>query len=210
VRRFPQLLALVLAAALGAALIIELDHQQGPHDEISASARGPYRGSTHPFVIRLPSFTLRNQDGKLVSSHALIGRVIVLTFLDTDCKESCPVIAGVIGATIPRLTADERKQVTSLAVSVNPASDTPGTVHQFLRKRHALGKLDFLLGSVRTLEPVWHAFQILSAHKSGNADIHSAPVRIYDRNGVWVSTLSAGADLTIANLVHDIRQALSG
>jgi len=34
-------------------------------------------------------------------------------------------------------------------------------------------------------------------------------VRIYDRDGVWVSTLHAGADLTTENLVHDVRVALA-
>jgi hypothetical protein len=33
-------------------------------------------------------------------------------------------------------------------------------------------------------------------------------VRIFDRRGIWVSTLHAGIDLTPANLVHDIRAAL--
>jgi hypothetical protein len=34
-------------------------------------------------------------------------------------------------------------------------------------------------------------------------------VRIYDRNGTWVTTLHPGADLTEANLAHDIRAALA-
>lgn len=40
------------------------------------------------------------------------------------------------------------------------------------------------------------------------ADMHSAPVRIYDRDGLWVSTLHARADLTPENLAHDIEAAL--
>jgi hypothetical protein len=38
--------------------------------------------------------------------------------------------------------------------------------------------------------------------------MHSAPVRIYDREGRWRSTLHAGVDLTPANLAHDIGLAL--
>lgn len=55
---------------------------------------------------------------------------------------------------------------------------------------------------------VWSAFKTLSSLESGQDTVHSAPVRIYDRTGVWVTTLHAGADLTEANLVHDIRVAL--
>lgn len=46
------------------------------------------------------------------------------------------------------------------------------------------------------------------AYETGNADTHSADVRVFDRNGKWVATLHAGADLTPANLAHDITTAL--
>jgi hypothetical protein len=49
---------------------------------------------------------------------------------------------------------------------------------------------------------------VLPALDSGSSDIHSAPVRVYDRGGVWVSTQNAGADLTPENLAHDLRLAL--
>ena len=59
------------------------------------------------------------------------------------------------------------------------------------------------------MRPLWERFQILSALESGEDTLHSAPVRIYDRGGVWVATLHAGADLSEANLLHDIRAALA-
>jgi hypothetical protein len=39
--------------------------------------------------------------------------------------------------------------------------------------------------------------------------MHSAPVRVYDAEGRWRSTLNAGVDLTPANLAHDLRLASS-
>jgi hypothetical protein len=50
---------------------------------------------------------------------------------------------------------------------------------------------------------------VLAVAPGGNANVHSAPVRIYDPRGTWVSTLAAGVDLTPANLAHDVRSALS-
>ena len=70
------------------------------------------------------------------------------------------------------------------------------------------GSLRYLVGSEAALRPVWSAFQVLPALDTGSSDIHSAPVRIYDRKGVWISTLNAGADLTPANLAHDVGVAL--
>ena len=45
--------------------------------------------------------------------------------------------------------------------------------------------------------------------ESGEDTLHSAPVRIYDRDGVWVAMLHAGVDLSENNLLHDIRAALA-
>jgi cytochrome oxidase Cu insertion factor (SCO1/SenC/PrrC family) len=140
--------------------------------------------------------------------RALRGRVVLVTFLDTDCKTKCPIIAGQVGAAIRLLSPAERREVVPLAITVNPASDNPASVRRFLRRRYALRELDFLLGSARQLRPVWKSFHVLSAAETGNADIHSADVRIFDRRGVWVSTLHAGVDLAPSNLAHDIRRAL--
>jgi hypothetical protein len=49
---------------------------------------------------------------------------------------------------------------------------------------------------------------VVAAEQTGNADVHSSDARIFDRNGMWVSTLHVPVDLTPANLVHDIRVAL--
>jgi protein SCO1/2 len=141
--------------------------------------------------------------------RALRGRVVLVTFLDTDCKTKCPIIAGQIGASIRLLARTERRQVDALAITVNPARDTPSSVLTFLRRSDALRELNFLLGSVEELRPVWKSFHVLSAAETGNADVHSADVRVFDRRGLWVSTLHAGVDLTPANLAHDIRRALS-
>ena len=106
------------------------------------------------------------------------------------------------------LTPAERRQIFALAISVDPRTDTPNRIHHFLLERGALGRLDYLIGSPQQLVATWKAFDILSAQETGNPSLHSAPVRIYDRHGIWVSSLHAGADLTAANLVHDLRQAL--
>ena len=58
------------------------------------------------------------------------------------------------------------------------------------------------------MKPVWKSFHVLPATETGNDNVHSADVRVFDRNNVWVSTLNVGADLSVTNLLHDIRTAL--
>ena len=169
---------------------------------------GPYRGSIPPAGIRAPDFTLQSYRGPTVRMRDLRGKVVLVTFLDTACRDKCPIITAEIGAAIPLLTSAERQNVDALAITVLPQVDTPTRVRKFLRQRHALGALDWLIGPVTELPKVWKDYAVLSAANSGNANVHSAGVRVFDRNGVWVSNLHVGVDLTPANLVHDIRVAL--
>src|SRR5712691_2157113 len=168
---------------------------------------GRYKGSEPPAQIQMPQFALRNYKGRVIRSRELLGKVTLVTFLDTDCTTKCPIIATEIGDGLRLLTEKERRDVVPLAFSVNPVSDTPRRVRAFLHRRQA-GGLDFLLGTVKKLRPVWRSFDIVAAAETGNADIHSADVRIFDRRGVWVSTQHAGVDLSPRNLAHDIRVAL--
>jgi hypothetical protein len=50
---------------------------------------------------------------------------------------------------------------------------------------------------------------VLPSLDTGRDTLHSAPLRVYDRDGVWVATLHAGVDLSEENLLHDIRYALA-
>ncbi len=176
----------------------------------SSTSRASYRGSTPPAGVRAPDFALRSYRGPLVRMRELRGNVVLVTFLDTACREKCPIIAAEIGAAIPLLTPAERGDVAALAISVLPQVDTPSRIERFLRQRHARGALDWLIGPVSDLPKVWKAFAIVAAANTGSADVHSAGVRIFDRRGFWVSSLHAGLDLTPANLAHDIRVALRG
>lgn len=170
---------------------------------------GSYRGSPPPPGIVLPSFELRDDTGETVRSPALKGSVVLVTFLETKCKEACPIIASQIGKGLDHLDPAERRGVIAIAISVHPGDDTSSSVRQFLRKHQVEGDLRYLIGSERELRPVWDAFQILPALDTGDADTHSASVRIFNRDGEWVSTLHAGVDLTPENLAHDLVAAQS-
>lgn len=197
--------ALGAVVAAGAALVLA-----SPGRESRATA-GEYRGSEPPAGISMSTFALRDHGGRTVRSDELLGRVTVLTFLDSQCTESCPVIAWTVARTLDALEPDERNDVTAVAISTDPAEDTPRAVRGFLARNRALGRLLYVGGGQREreLRPVWSAFKTLSSLESGQDTLHSAPVRIYDRTGVWVATIHAGVDLTEANLAHDIRVALS-
>ncbi len=201
-----------LLAALAAALgIANRGDGEAPNGQASdAPSAGAYRGSEPPARIELVDFALRDEDGRIVRSSALRDeKVVVLTFLDSQCTESCPTIASQIGRAFDLLSSAERRRLFAVAISTDPREDTAASVRAFLRRNRALGKLHYVGGGEpeAKLRPIWKRFQILSSLESGEDTLHSAPVRIYD-GGIWVATLHAGVDLTPANLAHDIRVAL--
>ena len=167
-----------------------------------------YRGSPPPLGIRLPGFALRDSAGQLVDSRDLRMKVVLVTFLDTQCTEACPIIAGQIGRALMLLRPEERGQIEALAITSDPGGDTPASIGAFLRRHRVEGMLRYLIGSETELRPVWEAFDVLPSLDTGDDDVHSAPVRLFDRRGRWVATLHAGADLTPDNLAHDLRVAL--
>jgi cytochrome oxidase Cu insertion factor (SCO1/SenC/PrrC family) len=174
---------------------------------LGVTSSGPYRGSEPPVRIRLPDFALRSYRGGVVRGVDLRRGVVVLTFLDTRCREACPIIAAVVAQAFSGLTAEERRRVRAVAITTNPHDDTPRRIEAFLRRHRATGVLDYLVGSEADLERVWKRFYVLSSLESGDASVHSAPVRLY-REGTWVATQHAGADLSASNLARDVRYAL--
>lgn len=199
----PGLAFLVMLAAIAAfAYGVGRETGGGPSD-------GRYRGSEPPARITIPGFALPSYRGDEVSTARLKGKVVLLTILDAQCTDVCPILASVVAGTVDRLTRDERRQVRAFGITGDPAEDTAREVSAFLAKQHAVGRLDYLLGTEKELRPVWTALQILPSLDTGRDTLHSAPLRIYDRDGVWVATLHAGVDLTEENLLHDIRTALA-
>ena len=187
-------LVVVVAVAIGIVLFLGRDGES-------------FRGSRPPEGIELPAFSLRDAEGNRVASADLDGKVLLITFLDTKCTEACPIIGEQLRQGLARLDDGERQGTVAIAISVHPEDDTPEAVREFLRRHRIEGTLRYLIGSEAELRPVWRAFQVLPALDTGSSDIHSAPVRVYDRAGTWVSTLHSGADLTPENLAHDVRTA---
>jgi cytochrome oxidase Cu insertion factor (SCO1/SenC/PrrC family) len=193
--RFALLLgALVVGLAIAAGLLLT-----------RGGEGADFRGSRPPQELALPPFELRDDEGRLARSIDLDGKAVAVTFLDVQCTDACPLIAAQVGQAMRAL--GDRSDVEALAISVDPIRDTPAGIDGFLRRYRAKGALRYLDGTVSELRPVWRSFAVAASHDTGDSNMHSAPVRVYDGDGEWRSTLHPGLDLTAANLAHDLRLA---
>src|SRR5882724_3129659 len=90
-----------LVPILAVATFVATRHRAS--DSPSQPSQGPYRGSEPPGRNLVPNFRLPTYDRRIVARQDLRGRVILTTFVDSACKESCPIIIAALGAALRRL-----------------------------------------------------------------------------------------------------------
>jgi protein SCO1/2 len=140
------------------------------------AAPAGWQGALRPPGAVLPDFALSDQDGGRVTAASLRGKPVVVAFVYSTCKDTCPLQVRSIRAALDRLGHDVRV----IGVSVDPANDTPARARTFLLEQSMTGRMDFLLGSRAQLEPVWKAFGIAPQTKGRD---HSSYTIIVDAEG---------------------------
>src|SRR5438034_1348004 len=90
---------------------------------------GPVRfeGTSVPAGTSAQDFALRDQSGRLIKLSDQRGRFVLLAFLYTHCTDICPLIAKQMDSAV-RSLGPRASSVRILAVSVDPAGDTPAQV----------------------------------------------------------------------------------
>src|ERR1700680_2137441 len=147
-----------------------------------------------------PDFTLHDQDGLPVSVSALRGRVLAITFLDSHCKQLCPLEGDQLGQAQRALGSSAK--VSLLVVSVAPATDTPDSERAFAATHHWTGDWHWLSGTPDQLAQVWKAYSIAVQDTPDNV-LHSTVLYLVDKDGFqragWASAIEPGL------LAHDVR-----
>src|SRR5262249_6649580 len=97
-------------------------------DDTAGSATG-FEGSLRPPDLPAQSFTgLHDEDGKPLSLARYRGQVLVVTFMYSTCRDTCPLTAQQIRGALDDLGTD----VPVVAVSVDPKNDTEDNAKRFL------------------------------------------------------------------------------
>ena len=111
---------------------------------------------------------------------------------------TCPALVDQVRGALDDTGAD----VPLLAVSVDPANDTPARARRFLNERRMTGRARFLLGDERALRPLWNGYGVVP--QRGALD-HSATVVLVDGQGRQRVGFPYD-QLTPDALAHDIRR----
>jgi protein SCO1/2 len=135
-----------------------------------------FHGGLRPPAARAADFRLRDQDGRPATMRAYRGETTIVTFLYSTCEDACPLTAQQIRGALDDLGTD----VPVLAISVDPAGDTPARARRFLVEQRMAGRMRFLLGTRAELAPIWRAYGI---RPQGDGFEHTASTVVVDGAG---------------------------
>ena len=209
--RAPSLIAVavVCAAAAGglsyAALAGGDDDRDGPAAVVSEQT-GPFRGGTLPPELAgapAPQFAHEDAYGRRISTAELAGAPYVVTFLYTDCPDVCPLIAQELRSAL-ELLGERGREVTVLAVSVDPEGDTPAAVRAWLARNDLPPTFRYLVGNEDELRPTWSAYFAAPQPNDDLASAHTASVWLVDAAGRLRTKFSGGAPVAPADIAHDL------
>ena len=99
---------------------------------------------------------------------------------------------------------DLRRPVPALAISLDPANDTPARARRFLAAVGMRGRMRFLLGSRRELAPAWRGFGVGPRRRRQDARLVLLDARGVERVGF------PAAQTTPERVAHDLRALGAG
>jgi cytochrome oxidase Cu insertion factor (SCO1/SenC/PrrC family) len=139
---------------------------------IPSAPSGPSVGATPTAVIGLkhlashpaPALSLTDQHGTPWTLERLRGKVVVVTFLNAECNDICPVLANEI-TQADQLLGSRSSSVAFVVVNTDPL-ETSLVIRPPALTRTGLGGLanvTFLTGSLHDLTAVWKAYGVTVA-----------------------------------------------
>lgn len=177
---------------------------------VNASAQTNTAGAYEGTALNDPaaSFRLTDQTGATVSLEDFRGKIIVLTFVESQCQETCPLTAAHL-RDASRMLGTDASSVIFVGINVNTKANAVADVATATQKWHLdeIQSWHFLTGSEGDLEAVWKAYNIFVQlpTRAGEELLHTPGVYIIDKTArkrwyVSVPAQAAGTSQWIAPL----------
>jgi cytochrome oxidase Cu insertion factor (SCO1/SenC/PrrC family) len=128
-----------------------------------------------------PDIALVNQFGQPMSLSQFRGKVVVLSFQDSECTTVCPLTAQSM-LQAKQLLGAAGSQVQLLGVDANPDATSVADVLAYSRVHGLVNQWDFLTGSPAQLKAAWSAYHIAVQIERGQID-HTPALFVIDQRG---------------------------
>jgi cytochrome oxidase Cu insertion factor (SCO1/SenC/PrrC family) len=128
-----------------------------------------------------PDIRLLNQFGQPMSLSQFRGKVVMLSFQDSECTTVCPLTAQSMLEAKQMLGA-AGSQVQLIGVDANPDATSVADVLAYSRAHGLVNQWDFLTGSLAQLKAAWGAYHIAVQIERGQID-HTPALFVIDQRG---------------------------
>ena len=128
-----------------------------------------------------PDVKLVNQFGQPMSLSQFRGRVVILSFEDSECTTVCPLTTQSM-VLAKELLGKAGSSVQLLGVDANPDAIKVSDVMDYSRVHGMVNQWDFLTGSLAQLKSVWKAYNIAVQIEAGQID-HTPALYVIDQQG---------------------------
>lgn len=198
-------LALILLGSSGSSTRGPSPSSSPSPSPTGSSSQTGFDGAALPSGIQAPGFTLTDQRGRRIALSDYRGRVVILTFLAARASGASPLIAQQIRGALDDLA----RPAAALAVSADPAGDTPVRVGRLLASASLTGRMEYLTGTPAQLRPIWHAYRVTPMSAGRASFERAASVLLIDPRG-RERVLFGVEQLTPEGLAHDVEQLQAG
>lgn len=139
---------------------------------IVAALTAPFAARPHedapaerlPTIGPAPDFSLTSQDGVPVALRDLRGKVVALTFIYTQCADTCPLLTEKMAQVQDALGSDFGAHIVFVSITVDPQRDTPAVLKQYAESHGArLSGWNFLTGEPAAIRDVMRRYGVVAA-----------------------------------------------
>jgi cytochrome oxidase Cu insertion factor (SCO1/SenC/PrrC family) len=128
-----------------------------------------------------PDFRLTNQFGQPMSLSQFRGKVVMLSFEDSECTTVCPLTTQSM-LEAKQLLGAAGDKVQLLGVDANPDATSVADVLAYSRVHGMVNQWDFLTGARSQLTATWGAYGIAVQIERGQID-HTPALFVIDQRG---------------------------
>ena len=138
-------------------------------------------------LIPATDFTLIDQNQEEISLSDFRGKVVMMTFLYTNCPEACPLVAGNFVSVKKQITArTDADDLVQILISTDPENDTPRRLSVYTSSIG--GDWHFLTGELEEVAHVWDAYNIFREVQGRNEAVvvyHDYRTYLIDPDGMF-------------------------
>ena len=149
-------------------------------------------------------FQLTNQNANPMKLAQYKGKKLLVNFIYTSCPTVCPVQTAHLNNLYQQLSSTEQNNLQLLSISIDPETDQPAQLTEFMTKMHIETKnWDFLTGDKMLIKRIANRFNTIAIRQSDGELDHWIGLHLISPEGKPIKTYS-GLELDIDEIRKDI------